>query len=119
MASPSTGNALHKESDFFTRVYELVSSVPAGKVTTYGSVAEQLGLRSSARMVGWALSAADTGRVPAHRVVNRFGALTGKLHFLTADTMRLMLEAEGVTFRDDGTVELKLHLHQFSTRERD
>ncbi|MEI8032418.1 MAG: MGMT family protein [Chlorobiaceae bacterium] len=110
--------AMKQECDFFLRVCELVSRVPPGRVTTYGDVAEQLGLRSSARMVGWALSAADTALVPAHRVVNRFGALTGRGHFLGADTMRSMLEAEGVSFREDGTVELTRHRHPFSPSER-
>jgi len=106
------------ENDFFERVYALVCKVPRGMVTTYGDVAEQLGLRSSARMVGWALNGADLERVPAHRVVNRYGALTGKMHFLTPATMRSMLEAEGITFLDDGCVDLMRHRYLFSPGDR-
>jgi len=99
--------------DFNTRVYDLVSTIPAGKVSTYGLIAELAGARSGARMVGWVLSSADITRVPAHRVVNRFGALTGKHHFPTPESMRMMLEKEGVTFLEDGTVSLERHLWRF------
>ncbi len=99
--------------DFFQQVCELVSCIPPGRVTTYGIIAEKLSIRGAARMVGWALSSADTQKVPAHRVVNRYGALTGKMHFLTPATMRHMLEAEGVTFLDDDTVDLERHLFRF------
>jgi len=99
--------------DFNARVCELVSRIPRGKVTTYGIIAEKAGARSSARMVGWILSAADTSLVPAHRVVNRFGALSGKHHFPTPESMRMMLETEGVTFLEDGTVSLERHLWRF------
>ncbi|HED31922.1 MAG TPA: MGMT family protein [Prosthecochloris aestuarii] len=99
---------------FFDHVYRLVRSVPEGNVTTYGAIAEQISTRSAARMVGWALSAADPVTVPAHRVVNRFGALTGRMHFLTPETMKKMLLDEGVTFREDGTVDLERHMFDFS-----
>ena len=106
------------ENDCFERVYALVCKVPRGMVTTYGDVAEQLGIRSSARMVGWALNGAELERIPAHRVVNRYGALTGKMHFLTPGTMHAMLEAEGITFLEDGRVDLTQHRYQFSSSDR-
>ncbi len=109
---------MQTDNDFFERVYALVCKVPEGKVTTYGDVAEQLGLRSSARVVGWALNGADLERVPAHRVVNRYGALTGKMHFLTPVTMRSMLAAEGITFLEDGCVDLKRHRYLFLSTDR-
>ncbi|RDD29256.1 6-O-methylguanine DNA methyltransferase [Prosthecochloris sp. ZM] len=104
---------MQQTPDFFQQVHTLVSCIPPGKVSTYGIIAEKLSIRGAARMVGWALSAADLEHVPAHRVVNRYGALTGKMHFLTPETMRDMLEAEGVTFLDDGTVDLERHLFGF------
>jgi methylated-DNA-protein-cysteine methyltransferase-like protein len=99
---------------FYEQVYELVRRIPSGRVSTYGIIAEQLSVRSAARMVGWALSKADLATVPAHRVVNRNGELTGKGHFFTPDTMQEMLDAEGVTFRPDGSVDLERHLFRFS-----
>lgn len=98
---------------FYEKVYELVRQIPAGKVSTYGIIAEKLSVRSAARMVGWALNKAELAKIPAHRVVNRNGELTGKMHFFTPDTMRQMLEAEGVTFRPDGSVNLERHLFRF------
>ncbi len=99
---------------FYEQVYELVRMIPSGYVSTYGIIAEQLSVRSAARMVGWALNKADLAKVPAHRVVNRNGELTGKVHFFTPDTMQSMLEAEGVTFRPDGSVNLERHLFRFN-----
>ena len=99
-------------SDFYDRVYDLVRQVPYGHVTTYGHIAQALGLRSSARMVGWALNAialSDREDIPAHRVVNRFGALSGRMHFETPFAMRERLEAEGVTFNGEN-VDLARHL---------
>jgi methylated-DNA-protein-cysteine methyltransferase-like protein len=94
-------------NDLYDRIYDIVRSIPAGRVTTYGAIAEKIGLRSSARMVGYALnSAAGRTDVPCHRVVNRLGELTGKMHFATPDLMRELLEAEGVTFINDG-VDMK------------
>ena len=99
--------------DFFQRVYDVVRRIPTGKVTTYGHIAAYLGARSSARMVGFAMNAvthdARAVDVPAHRVVNRFGALTGRMHFATPFLMRERLEAEGVTFVDDN-VDMQRHL---------
>ena len=101
-----------ENSDFFQRVHELVRQIPPGRVTTYGHIAQALGLRSSARMVGWALNAValrDRTDIPAHRVVNRLGELSGKMHFETPFAMRERLEAEGVQFIGDA-VDLHRHL---------
>jgi methylated-DNA-protein-cysteine methyltransferase-like protein len=96
-------------ADFFEKVYTVVEKIPAGKVTTYGAIGRMLGMASSARMVGWALnSAAGRAELPCHRVVNRFGALTGKMYFGSPDTMRELLEAEGVEFIGEN-VNLKKH----------
>ncbi len=87
------------EKGFYYRVYELVAKIPFGKVTTYGSIAKAIGLRSSARLVGNACrAAAGTNSLPFHRVVNRSGELTGKHSFPDANYMRQALEAEGVKF---------------------
>lgn len=101
-----------ESADFFLRVHELVKQIPFGKVTTYGHIAAALGARSSSRMVGWALNAvahADRFDIPCHRVVNRLGELSGKMHFETPFVMRERLEAEGVTFNGEA-VNLALHL---------
>ena len=99
-----------KNADFYERVYAVVAQIPFGKVTTYGHIARVLGLRSSARMVGWALNAA-AGRMdlPFHRVVNRNGELTGKRYFATPTLMRDLLESEGIEFIDD-RVNMEEHL---------
>ncbi len=102
---PETG-----PSDFFTRVWEVVAQIPYGRVTTYGHIARYLGLGSSARTVGWALNGAGSAGLPCHRVVNRFGALSGKLHFEGPDVMEERLRSEGVAFTDDGCVDLERHL---------
>jgi O-6-methylguanine DNA methyltransferase len=90
------------KKDFFDKVYAVVAKIPYGKVTTYGAIAEVCGIRSSARTVGWALNGAAASGLPCHRVVNRFGALTGKIHFGSPDLMEDLLRSEGVTFNDDG-----------------
>ena len=96
--------------DFFDRVYEVVAKIPYGKVTTYGAIAEVCGIRSAARTVGWALNGAAASGLPCHRVVNRFGALTGKVHFGDPNLMEELLRSEGVKFLDDGCVDLEKHL---------
>ncbi len=98
-----------EKNTFFERVYKIVAQIPYGKVATYGDIAEACGSRSSARMVGWVVNGA-AGKLPCHRVVNRYGALTGKMHFGDPDLMRDLLESEGVTFKDDDCVNLKKHL---------
>lgn len=97
-------------SDFFQRVWEAVAEIPAGRVTTYGHIAEHLGARRSARMVGWALRAGLPAGLPCHRVVNRRGALTGRLNFETPTVMEERLRSEGVAFTDEGEVDLDRHL---------
>lgn len=98
-------------SDFWTRVYAVVRRIPGGKVTTYGRVSHALGAPRSARMVGWALNSLPPGSdVPAHRVVNRNGQLTGAHHFGPPEVMRGLLEDEGVGFVDDFMVDLSAHL---------
>ena len=90
--------------DFFDKVFEVVAKIPYGRVTTYGAIAEKCGIRSAARTVGWALNSAKDSNLPCHRVVNRFGALTGRAYFGDGDLMKSLLESEGVEFDDDGNV---------------
>ncbi|MBN1252166.1 MAG: MGMT family protein [Bacteroidales bacterium] len=91
------------QKSFFQKVYETVRLIPAGKVCTYGIIAAHIGSPQAARMVGWALnkSALENEFVPAHRVVNRNGLLTGKIHFANNHTMQEMLESEGVAIIDN------------------
>ena len=96
-----------KNQDFFDSVYQVVRLVPKGRVTSYGAIAKYLGIASSARMVGWAMNASHSAipKVPAHRVVNRSGLLTGKHHFETPHTMQERLENEGIKVVSDKVVE--------------
>lgn len=96
-----------KNKDFFERVYELVRIIPEGRVTTYGAIARHLGAASAARMVGWAMNAAHTAYppVPAHRVVNRNGILSGKFHFGHPDLMQQLLESEGIVIENDRIID--------------
>ncbi len=97
------------KENFFEDVYEVVRLVPPGRVTTYGAIAHYLGSKHGARMVGWALnqSFGETTDVPAHRVVNRSGMLSGK-HYFPADTpMEMLLAAEGITVKDDKVQDFK------------
>ena len=91
---------------FYNDVYDVVRQIPTGKVTSYGAIAKFLGTGSSARLVGWAMNNAHniTPKVPAHRVVNRNGMLSGKMHFNTPTTMEDLLKAEGVVVVED-TIE--------------
>lgn len=100
---------MSEEKDFFERVHDVVAQIPSGKVATYGDIAEHLGSRGAARTVGWALKAAAGTALPCHRVVNRQGALTGKRHFEGPRVMEERLRSEGVTFTDDGRVDLERH----------
>ncbi len=96
--------------DFFQAVYEIVAQIPEGRVTTYGAIAETLGMKSSARLVGTALKRLNSyalKEIPAHRVVNRKGILTGKMSFPTATFMQERLEAEGIKIIDDKIVNFK------------
>lgn len=86
--------------NFFQDVYEITKLIPKGRVTSYGAIAEYLGVKSSARMVGWALHGCPK-EVPAHRVVNRIGLLTGKHHFKPPSAMQKSLETEGLKIQND------------------
>ena len=99
-----------KKQDFFDKVYKIVAKIPLGKVTTYGHIAEACGIKSSARTVGWALNGAKDSGLPCHRVVNRNGELTGKLHFGDSDLMEDLLRSEGIEFSNSGRVVLEQHL---------
>lgn len=94
-----------EERSFFDRVYDVVRKIPYGKVTSYGAIAKTLGAAKSARMVGYAMNNAHNvgsyAEVPAHRVVNRNGVLTGKHHFPGTDLMQQLLESEGIEVVDD------------------
>ncbi len=93
---------------FFQDVYEVVRLIPHGKVSSYGAIAHYLGSKGSARMVGWAMNQAHTATdVPAHRVVNRQGLLTGKHHFGSPERMQQLLEAEGVRVVDNQVQEFQ------------
>ncbi|MCA9832878.1 MAG: MGMT family protein [Thermomicrobiales bacterium] len=94
--------------DFAERVYAVVRLIPEGSVTSYGAIARALGSPRGARMVGWAMNHCPDG-LPAHRVVNRAGVLTGAIHFVPGEEMRRRLEEEGVTFVDDITVDMREH----------
>ena len=99
---------MNKNSTFFADVYEVVKLIPQGRVTTYGAIGAYLGVKSSARMVGWAMNSSHSmPEVPAHRVVNRAGILTGKHFFGTPTTMQKLLEAEGVQVKDDQVIDFK------------
>jgi methylated-DNA-protein-cysteine methyltransferase-like protein len=99
------------KNDFFQRVYKVVRTVPVGRVTTYGLIAKKLGSASSARTVGWALNAChNDSSIPAHRVVNRNGLLSGKHHFKGFDLMKQLLENEGVQVNDDKVVDFNIKL---------
>ena len=98
------------EVNFFERVYAVARQIPYGKVTSYGAIAKVLGTARSARMVGWAMNAChDLEDVPAHRVVNRNGLLTGKHHFDGTNLMQQLLENEGVTVINNQIVDFEKH----------
>jgi len=94
---------------FFERVFDIARMIPRGRVTSYGAIARYLGSGQSARMVGWAMNASHTGSefVPAHRVVNHKGLLTGKHHFGNSTTMQQLLENEGIKVEDDIVVDFE------------
>ena len=98
------------ESDFYRRVWGIVAEIPCGCVTTYGHIAESLGARRSARMVGWALNASSAMPIPCHRVVNRFGGLSGSIHFGGPYVMQDLLCSEGISFDEHGCVLMAEHL---------
>jgi methylated-DNA-protein-cysteine methyltransferase-like protein len=100
-----------KQNDFFQQVYQVVRLIPKGKVTSYGAIAKYLGSAKSSRMVGYAMNNAHTQipPVPAHRVVNRNGVLTGKHFFANELEMQCLLEQEGVTIENDTIINFKNH----------
>lgn len=99
------------KNTFYDRVYEVARRIPAGRVTSYGAIAEYLGTKGSSRMVGYAMNVSGTAKppVPAHRVVNRFGMLSGKSHFPTPNLMEEMLKSEGTEVEDNVVVDFKKH----------
>jgi methylated-DNA-protein-cysteine methyltransferase-like protein len=98
-----------KHYSFFEDVWDVVRQIPAGRVTTYGAIGRYLGAKSSARMVGWAMNASFlvSPKVPAQRVVNRNGLLTGKVHFATPTMMEELLLKEGIAIEKDKVVNFK------------
>ena len=97
-----------EQRDYFEQVYEVVRLVPRGRVTTYGTIARYLSLRAGARMVGWAMNASHSQPdVPAHRVVNSVGILSGKNFFGGPTIMQQLLEDEGVQIKDDRVIAFK------------
>ena len=96
--------------NFFERVYEIVRQIPEGKVTSYGAIAKAIGAARSARLVGWAMNAShNLEDVPAHRVVNRIGILSGKHHFEGTNLMQQLLENEGIQVVDNQIIDFEKH----------
>ena len=97
-----------ENKNFFEKVYEVAALIPYGRVTSYGAIAKYLGAARSARMVGWAMNGAGAKEdVPAHRVVNKSGLLTGKHHFDGTNLMQQLLENEGVDVKDNQIINLE------------
>lgn len=127
MASPKKGSPTaslkkiqpsgKKDENFFSLVYDVARQIPKGRVTSYGAIAACLGARSSARMVGWAMNGAHRikPKVPAHRVVNRNGMLSGKHHFETPTRMQELLEKEGIKVKKDTIIDFDKHFWDPST----
>jgi len=91
------------QSDFYTNIFDVVRLIPIGRATSYGAIAKYLGAAKSSRVVGWAMNQSHTleDKIPAHRVVNRLGMLSGKMHFATPNTMQERLESEGIVIKKD------------------
>lgn len=97
-----------KNKDFFALVYEVVKQIPKGRVTSYGAIANYLGSKRSSRMVGWAMNASHgNNEIPAHRVVNRKGLLTGKMHFNSPSAMEELLIIEGIKVVNDQIINFE------------
>ena len=98
-----------KDESFFELVFEVVKQIPKGRVTSYGAIANALGTKMSARMVGWALNSSHLmkPKIPAHRVVNRTGLLSGKMHFDYPEQMQELLEKEGIIVKQDQVQDFK------------
>jgi len=102
---------MEKDITFFEKVFEVVKLIPKGRVTSYGAIAEYLGTKGSSRMVGWAMNSSHHSivNIPAHRVVNRNGVLTGKHHFGGPEIMKQLLESEGITVENDQIIDFEKH----------
>jgi len=100
---------METNTGFFQKVYEVARQIPYGRVTSYGAIAEYLGSKGSARMVGWAMNSSKNipENLPAHRVVNSNGLLTGKRHFGGTEVMKQLLESEGLIIEDDQILNFK------------
>jgi len=111
LISTSKKVLIPREDNWIEKVYTLVRRIPKGKVTNYGALADCIGSRLTSRMIGWAMNKAHNAKlkVPAHRVVNRNGVLTGKYHFASPTLMQELLEAEGITVVDDKIINFKTH----------
>lgn len=97
------------ENNFFEKVYQVARKIPYGKVTTYGAIGQYLGPTKSARMVGWALNKSGLKNVPAHRVVNKQGLLTGKNHFDGVTLMQQLLENEGILVKNNQIQAMEIY----------
>ena len=104
-------NTSLNNKDFFEQVYQVVKLIPKGRVTSYGAIGNYLGARKSARMVGWAMNASHgvKPKVPAHRVVNRNGMLSGKAHFATPTTMQELLAKEKIKVKNETIIDFEKH----------
>lgn len=100
---------MSEEIGFFQKVYQVVVLIPRGRITSYGAIAAYLGTKQSSRMVGWAMNQSHVNEkaIPAHRVVNRNGILTGKAHFGGRDVMKQLLESEGFVVENDQIMNFK------------
>lgn len=100
---------MSSSTNSFDLIYQVVREIPVGRVTSYGAIAAYLGMKGGARMVGWAMNASHTlADIPAHRVVNRNGVLTGK-NFFGDDRMQELLASEGIRVQDDQILDFKSH----------
>jgi methylated-DNA-protein-cysteine methyltransferase-like protein len=107
------------EANFFERVYVIARQIPEGRVTSYGAIAKALGTGGSARMVGWAMNASHNREdIPAHRVVNRKGLLSGKHHFAGTNLMQQLLENEGIKVVNNQIVNFEKHFWMPKVREQ-
>ena len=99
------------QTSFFQQVYQVAALIPEGRVSSYGAIAKYLGTGGSARMVGWAMNSSHISKksIPAHRVVNRNGMLTGKHHFGSPDLMQQLLENEGIEIINDQIINFEKH----------
>jgi methylated-DNA-protein-cysteine methyltransferase related protein len=100
-----------RDENFFELVYDVARQIPRGRVTSYGAIAAVLGTKLSARLVGWAMNGAGSAKpkVPAHRVVNRVGLLSGKHHFKPPGRMAALLKKEGIKVKEDKIVNFEKH----------